>query len=667
MALTSGFYNSINGDRRYNAEQMSTLFDGIINDGVFANIGTAFGVRVNSGNTLNIGIGRAWFKSTWVNNDALYPITLDETELVLNRIDTVVIEVDRTTEVRAASFKVVKGTPATSPTKPELLNTEHIRQVPLCDVYREAGAKTISQANITNRIGTSDCPYITGILQVQNIDNIVAQWQAQWVDWFAHETATTEDEANDIIAEWNQWYTQNTTTNETQMEQWLAQQQADFNEWILTLKDIIDDDTAASLANHIAELQSQFETLATDQAIYVDLEDAQGNPIEGSDGTVIITKRVFGVEDNPGTNTEVPIDNSRLISTYVHTKAGTVHNFSGRGENGRAYITEPFNSGDTISVNGVTVPGYCGADAVDSDTIVQGRWVTFIFDGNSVNFRGGGGLTANKLAAADAQANDVVAPKKFYSQNKVIKTGTLSDKSAQTSPVSVGSDGSYLYARIPVGAYRNLAGTGYPEIKIANNDAITNLPGGNRGAWQQNYSGSNVTIPQGYHNGSGHVGVAGGNRGAWTGTYSGSNVGIPQGYHNGSGYVTVAGGNKGSWGSTINPGGSVTIPQGYHSGGGKVTANKTQPNVFAVGRISYVSYADPPASGTTFNGNYIRVEVVPSTYAEAFCQVEGWYCVWYGGLPGNPFFLHCNVGYSFGTRDTASSNGGDILIARVEW
>ena len=63
MSLTSGFFNSVNQDRRYNAEQMSAIFDGVINDGVFANIGTAFEVKASSGYTVNIGIGRAWFNS----------------------------------------------------------------------------------------------------------------------------------------------------------------------------------------------------------------------------------------------------------------------------------------------------------------------------------------------------------------------------------------------------------------------------------------------------------------------------------------------------------------------------------------------------------------------------------------------------------------------------
>ena len=85
MSVTSGFFNSLNGDRRYDARQFSALFDGIINDGVFANIGTSFKVTAAGGLQINIGLGRAWFNSTWVNNDAILPFTLDDSDQVLNR------------------------------------------------------------------------------------------------------------------------------------------------------------------------------------------------------------------------------------------------------------------------------------------------------------------------------------------------------------------------------------------------------------------------------------------------------------------------------------------------------------------------------------------------------------------------------------------------------
>ena len=39
MAVTYGFYNALNHDRLYDAIQMSSIFDGIIRDGIFSTIG----------------------------------------------------------------------------------------------------------------------------------------------------------------------------------------------------------------------------------------------------------------------------------------------------------------------------------------------------------------------------------------------------------------------------------------------------------------------------------------------------------------------------------------------------------------------------------------------------------------------------------------------------
>ena len=63
MSVTYGFYNSLNGDRKYNAEQISSIFDGLIVDGVFASIGTAFSVKAAGGLTINVGIGKAYGQS----------------------------------------------------------------------------------------------------------------------------------------------------------------------------------------------------------------------------------------------------------------------------------------------------------------------------------------------------------------------------------------------------------------------------------------------------------------------------------------------------------------------------------------------------------------------------------------------------------------------------
>lgn len=274
MSVTSGFFNSLNGDRRYNAEQMSAIFDGIINDGVFANIGTAFGVRVDSGNIITVGIGRAWFNSTWLFNDAILPIVADESEVLLDRYDAVVIEIDHSDSVRAGNIKIVKGTPSSTPQYPVMIHTVDVNQYPLAYIYRKAGASSIAQANVTSMIGTSSCPYITGILQVLSIDNIVAQWGDQWA----------------------QWFTEQTSAGNNQMTSWMDQKQMEFNTWFGNLQTILDSDVAAKLAEDILELQKRFGVLAREYCIYQGVEDSNNESIEDSYGTSIEGKIVYTVK-----------------------------------------------------------------------------------------------------------------------------------------------------------------------------------------------------------------------------------------------------------------------------------------------------------------------------------------------------------------------------------
>lgn len=164
MSLTSGFYNSISGDRKYTATQISALFDGILNDGIFSTIGSGFAVSANTGMNINVGTGRAWFHRTWTDNDAIIPLTVDAAEVVLDRIDIVALEVNLTDEIRANSVKIVKGTPSSTPVAPTLTNADGVYQYPLAHIYVAAGVVEILTANITSKIGTLDCPYISGLM-----------------------------------------------------------------------------------------------------------------------------------------------------------------------------------------------------------------------------------------------------------------------------------------------------------------------------------------------------------------------------------------------------------------------------------------------------------------------------------------------------------------------
>lgn len=199
MSVTYGFYNSLNGDRSYNALQMSSLFDGIITDGVFLHIGTFLTVNFVNAMNVTVGIGKAWFNHTWTSNDAELPLTLAVSELILNRIDAVVVEVDSTESVRANSIKIIKGTPGSNPVNPAMINTSTKHQYPLAYILVEAGVTSISQAKITNAIGTTACPFITGVLESVTMEALFTQWQSQWINWYNTNTAAN-------TATFNTWF-----------------------------------------------------------------------------------------------------------------------------------------------------------------------------------------------------------------------------------------------------------------------------------------------------------------------------------------------------------------------------------------------------------------------------------------------------------------------------
>lgn len=183
MSVTSGFYNSLNGDRKYYADQMSDIFDGIISNGVFASIGDAFKVEASEGNTITVGTGRAWFNHKWVNNDAPITLVARDAENTRNRYDAVVIEVNRMDTVRAASIKIVYGSTGNPLTKPTVIQSETTYEVPIAYILRRAASSSISQSDITYNVGTEECPYVTAPLEVHNIESIVAQWHSQFLDW----------------------------------------------------------------------------------------------------------------------------------------------------------------------------------------------------------------------------------------------------------------------------------------------------------------------------------------------------------------------------------------------------------------------------------------------------------------------------------------------------
>lgn len=233
MSFTYGFFNSLNHDRLYDADQFSHIFDGIIQDGVYEMIGTAMMVTENSGMKVNVGIGRAHFNSRWMNNDSIMPITIAQSSQVLDRYDAVILEVNESSEARTCAVKVIMGEEATTPTKPTMTNTDMLHQYPLAYIYIKANATSIANADITNCVGTSECPFVTGIIQQLTIDELLAQWQSEWNIW----------KASHVV----------------EFDTWEVEQKAAFREWFSNLQDELDSNQVGHLQNQIDKIREMYD------------------------------------------------------------------------------------------------------------------------------------------------------------------------------------------------------------------------------------------------------------------------------------------------------------------------------------------------------------------------------------------------------------------------
>lgn len=196
-------------------------------------------------------------------------------------------------------------------------------------------------------------------------------------------------------------------------------------------------------------------------------------------------------------------DSTQAVSMCTHSKSGTVHTLVTKDGNTRYSIvrfvaTADFTAGDTFRLGSSASTTVVTPKLENGDPLPTGAFkknsVCIACTGdtsatvNTLFFKGGGGLSSSELAAADAEPGEVLEGVKFYAGDKTLKTGTMPNQGAKTIM----------------------------------------------------YAGSDVAIPEGFHNGSGKVTVDGGNQGAKTAELgAGGTYGIPKGWHNGNGRVTT--------------------------------------------------------------------------------------------------------------------------------
>ncbi len=161
MTQISSFFdaNMVNGvpDREYDATSWANYFKGIIGNGV--SITPSSNLQVVAGTGLNVILspGIAYINGYYYNNTEPLTVPINIANATYPRITSIVIELSLNN--REIICKTVDGSAQSSPTAPQITQTESTYQLQLATVYVPAGATAIGTITDT-RENSALCGYM---------------------------------------------------------------------------------------------------------------------------------------------------------------------------------------------------------------------------------------------------------------------------------------------------------------------------------------------------------------------------------------------------------------------------------------------------------------------------------------------------------------------------
>lgn len=235
MTIRSGFFNSVNGDRRYKADFFAEYFASFIGNGVFPNTSTNLQVIAGQNMQTIVKPGKGWINGYYINNDSDYILQHDIADGVLKRIDRVVMRLNHMT--RQIELAIKKGTPSSNPVAPSLQRDADAYELALADVLINNGATQITQADITDlRLNNELCGIVHGTVDQVDTTTLFNQYQS----WISQQKEHYEND----FETWSD-------AKRAEFDQWMNLEQSDFEAWLESIKDLLDTNIAANLQNQI--------------------------------------------------------------------------------------------------------------------------------------------------------------------------------------------------------------------------------------------------------------------------------------------------------------------------------------------------------------------------------------------------------------------------------
>ena len=202
--MRSGFFNSIDGDRKYDADDISNYFLKLISNGVFATPANSMQIQAATGMRVKVTPGWAFINCKWLRLDNDHYITLDKADVKYNRVDRIVLRLDPSDDVRAITIQVKKGD---AKEKAYLKSLERVKngvwELSLGYVWVHANATEIRQSNIVDeRANTDVCGFVTGLIDQIDTTNLFAQYDDafnEFMDKLHDGSAGVSGGNNDLI------------------------------------------------------------------------------------------------------------------------------------------------------------------------------------------------------------------------------------------------------------------------------------------------------------------------------------------------------------------------------------------------------------------------------------------------------------------------------------
>ena len=211
MAEQSGFFDAhlVNGeyDRVYLSEHFAKYFSSFIGNGVFGGKSSELMVSqaIDSGMKIEVMSGMAWINGFWYENTSNLSLDISIADGILNRIDNVVVKYG--VAERSIWIEIVRGTPATSATAPEIQRNADYYELKLAEIYVKAGTTSITQADITDtRLNSDVCGFVVGVIKQfdttefgAQLDAYISSYAAEYKAFLEGLELTGSSELRDLI------------------------------------------------------------------------------------------------------------------------------------------------------------------------------------------------------------------------------------------------------------------------------------------------------------------------------------------------------------------------------------------------------------------------------------------------------------------------------------